>query len=92
MTTSTGDVLDRVAQINPVPDERLGTGQRARADGVLARIVRLPIDEGAAAPADSAPPAAGRSRRHAGVRRLARGAAIAVVGVLGAGGSPTQPA
>ncbi len=86
MTTSTGDVLDRVAQINPVPDERLGAGQRARADGVLARIVRLPIDEGAAAPAASAAPAAGQSRRHAAARRWARGAVVAVVGVLGVGG------
>lgn len=85
------DVLERIAVMNPVPGERLDAAATARSEAVLARILATPVHEGAASPTASGSRAArgahvaGAAHRPSGVRRVARGVAIALAGVLGLG-------
>lgn len=46
------DVLERIAGLNPVSDERLGEGQLARSEELLARLVAVPAGEGTPAVGD----------------------------------------
>lgn len=95
------DVLEGIARMNPVPDDRLDHGRQIRSEVVLARIVgsggrwseATEVDPGNRSGAADAAVSVGMhvsrtaalGRGHAGPARVMRGLAIALASVLGLG-------